>query len=183
VLGLSGVPRDFAAARDVAEVRADQGAAVSALGASPYVRLNRSAVDGINDGPSLANMGATIDPEVVKSLAGRLLLERLTVDASRRPWVFRLVVRNTGETGLEALDLTMDVTPTDRAVTSVRETVRFDARNVVRGATEELVGLLDPVSGFQPTALSVVAAVKKPLPAARPVPIQNTIPRPARGGS
>ncbi len=181
VLGLSGFDREIGTTRSEEVVRLDPAAPVSSLGANPHVRINRSALEGINDSPSLANLPAAIEPSVLKAFSGRLLLERVTVDASRTPWVCRLVVRNTGETGLEAIDVTLAVTPRDSDLPSTREKVQFNARSVGRGSTQELFALLTPVTKHPPATLSVVAASTSSLPAERPVPVQNTVPRSVPG--
>lgn len=181
VLGLSGFEREIGTTKSEERVRLDPGKPVSSLGTSPHVRINRSALEGINDGPSLANLPATIEPSVIKGLAGSLLLERLTVDASRNPWLCRLVVRNTGETPLEGLDFTLAATPRDSDLPSTREKVQFNARSVAPGSTQELFALLTPVTKLPPAALSVTAVSRSSLPAERPVPVQNTVPRSVPG--
>lgn len=177
VLGLSGVPKDFRGAAEATAVQASSGVAASALGSNPNVQLNRSALKDLNDGPTLSEMVASVEPEVVKKLAGRLLVERLDVNASRQPWVCRLVVRNTGEAVLDGLSVTLSVTPMDRDRTATLETVQFDARSVARGSTRELTALHTPTRGIRPAALKVVDATGTSLPVARPAPIQNVLPQ------
>lgn len=176
VLGLSGVPKEFRAAPEATAIQVGSRVSTSALGNNPNVQFNRAALEGINDGPSLDGLVAGIEPDVVQKLAGRLLIERLVVDASRRPWVCRLVVRNTGEAALEGLNVTLLATPLDRERTETREIVRFDARSVARGSTRELTAFHTPAPGLRPAALKVVNASGTSLPGSRPVPIQNVLP-------
>lgn len=184
VLGLSGFEREIGTTRSAERVRLDPGAPVSSLGTNPHVRINRSALEGINDGPTLANMPAAIEPSVVKALAGRLLLETMTVDASRVPWVCRLVVRNTGETGMGSLNVGLAVTPRDADRPSTRERISFDARSVARGSTQELLALLTPSTKHAPARITVVDVTTNSLPPVeRPVPVQNTVPRSGPGNS
>jgi hypothetical protein len=177
VLGLSGTPRDFRQASEAATVKAAPATGVSALGSSPHVRLNRSAMDGINDAPSASAMVANVEPALVKRFAGRLLFEKVTVDTTRVPWICRLLVRNTGEAALEGLTLTLLVTHMDRDKPDSKVKVQFDARNVAQGSTQELTALLTPTPGLQPVGLSVVDATGTSLPASRPLPIQNVVPK------
>ncbi|MBI5442232.1 MAG: hypothetical protein HY900_13605 [Deltaproteobacteria bacterium] len=177
VLGLSGVPRDFRGAAETTAIQASARVAASELGSNPSVQFNRAALKGLNDGPMLSEMVASVEPEVVKKLAGRLLVERFDVDASRQPWVCRLVVRNTGESALDGLSITLSVTPMERDRTATRETVLFDARSVTRGSTRELTALHTSTRGIRPAVLKIVDATSTSLPVSRPAPIQNVLPQ------
>ena len=176
VLGLSGVPKEFRAAPEASVVQVGSRASASALGTSPHVQFDRAALEGINDVPSRDGLVASVEPDVVKKLAGRLLIERLVVDASRRPWICRLVVRNTGEPALEGLTVTLLATPLERDRAKTQEVVRFDARELPRGTTRELTAYHTPPPGFTPAALKVLDAGSTSLPYSRPAPIQNVLP-------